>query len=296
MKKSRTTPYHAMGNRMRERFNLTFLDMLGTLEPHKKSNWKPHVAPLVHAYNCTRHESTNQSPYYLMFGREPRIPVDFVFGINNQQQKTLSKYIEDLRQKMKKAYEISNIISKAARSNQKEEYGMKIRGNINEGDRVLVKIVSFDGKQKMADRWEKIYIVLRQPNPTISVYVVRKESVEGGKRTLHRNLLLPIGHLDSFKESRKTKAEITIAESTKQDKRNQQPEPVKETTSDSECEAESDMERSTVKLREMSQGDNSQVSDAAENVSEETLVEEDEEEQQIRRSTRQKTAIRDEEW
>jgi hypothetical protein len=65
-----------------------------------------------------------------------------------------------------------------------------------------VKIVSFEGKHKIADKWEEdVYTVLKQPNPTISMYVVRKDSGEGRKRTLHRNLLLPIGHLDSFQKS-----------------------------------------------------------------------------------------------
>nr|XP_034334826.1 uncharacterized protein LOC117691986 [Crassostrea gigas] len=62
MVKSRITPYHAIGNGMTERFNRTLLDMLGTLEPHQKINWKSYVAPLVHAYNCTCHESTKESP------------------------------------------------------------------------------------------------------------------------------------------------------------------------------------------------------------------------------------------
>ncbi len=58
MKKSRTTPYHPMGNGMTERFNSTLLGMLGTLDPKQKKDWKSHVGPVVHVYNCTRHTST----------------------------------------------------------------------------------------------------------------------------------------------------------------------------------------------------------------------------------------------
>ena len=66
------------------------------------------------------------------------------------------------------------------------------------GDRVLMKIVAFDGKHKIQDRWEdEPYIVLKQPNPSIPAYVVQKESKEGGKRVLHCNLLLPIVYIDS---------------------------------------------------------------------------------------------------
>ena len=79
MKKSRTSPYHPQGNSGPERFNSTLLDMLGTLENVQKSDWKKYVNFLVYSYNCTPHESIRVSPFKLMFGCKPKLPIDSVF-------------------------------------------------------------------------------------------------------------------------------------------------------------------------------------------------------------------------
>ena len=111
VKKSRTTPYHAMGNGMVERFSHTLLNMLGTLEDHKKEDWKSYVAPLVHSYNATRHDSTGYSPYFLMFGRHPRLAVDAYLGLNNPESSSiLSKehYATKLKKRLEFAYQVAS--------------------------------------------------------------------------------------------------------------------------------------------------------------------------------------------
>jgi hypothetical protein len=145
-----------------------------------------------------------------MFGREPRLPVDIAFGIGDQEKKSLPKYVEELRKRMKDAYELAFQAAEKARKKQGKYYDLKVSGvNVQPGDRVLVKIVAFDGKHKIADRWEEeSYQILRQPNPDVPVYVVIREDGTGRLRILHRNLLLPIGHIDPDERSQATKKPI----------------------------------------------------------------------------------------
>ena len=55
--------------------------MLGTLPTHAKRNWQEWITMLTHAYNCTVSSVTGFSPYFLMFGQTPKIPLDIEMGL-----------------------------------------------------------------------------------------------------------------------------------------------------------------------------------------------------------------------
>ena len=55
--------------------------MIGTLTNEKKKAWPKYLADLVLAYNSSTHESTGYSPYFMMFGRQPRLLIDVTMGI-----------------------------------------------------------------------------------------------------------------------------------------------------------------------------------------------------------------------
>ena len=77
--------------------------MIGTLANNKKANWKSHVASSVHGYNCTGHETTGQSPFFLMFGRNPNLPGDKAFGIKQDKKEPQTKYVQQLRKQLLEA-------------------------------------------------------------------------------------------------------------------------------------------------------------------------------------------------
>lgn len=119
------------------------------------------------------------------------MPLDVAFGINNHEKKSLTRYIEDLRTRMKTAYHLARKSADRSRAKQGKYYDLKVRGiDLHEGEIILVKVVASDGKHKTTDKWEEeAYIILRQPIKEVPVYVVQREDGTGKKRTLHRNLL-----------------------------------------------------------------------------------------------------------
>ena len=109
VKKIRTSGYHPQTNGQCEHFNATLINMLGTLPDKPKSTWREHIPTLVHAYNCTRNNATGFSPYYLMFGWKPCLPIDLLFGTNTADLKGNSiTYIENLKKQIEWAYQTAN--------------------------------------------------------------------------------------------------------------------------------------------------------------------------------------------
>lgn len=198
IRKSRTTPYHPQGDPQPERFNRTLLSMLGTLSQQKKSQWSKQIGYLVHAYNSTKSDATGFSPYFLMFGREARLPVDLCFGTSPDGQSRVchARYVAKLKEDLQRAYKIASEVSDKNHLRNKRLYDKTIKCQLLDiGDRVLLKNLGQKGKHKLQDRWSTIPYVVVEKLPNIPVYRVKPEHGKGNLKTLHRDHILPIGQL-----------------------------------------------------------------------------------------------------
>ena len=78
--KTRTTPYHPQCDGLVERFNRTMLNMLSACTKDNPFEWEKHIRKICMAYNSSVQASTGFTPFYLMFGRQAKLPVDIIYG------------------------------------------------------------------------------------------------------------------------------------------------------------------------------------------------------------------------
>ena len=82
----------------------------------------------MYAYNCTKHSVTGYSPCYMLFGRKPRLTVDFV--LKGQQEieeenQYYNNYSKLWKERIYEAYKIANQNTTGRRQQNKTRKDIK---------------------------------------------------------------------------------------------------------------------------------------------------------------------------
>ena len=185
IRRSHTTPYYPRGNGQCERFNRTLHLLLSTLTPEQKKRWPEHLGLVVAYYNSTPHASTGFSPFYLMFGRNCKLPTDFLLGTDENYN---TNWVQDHGARLKQAHEIANRNVLDSQERRKRSYDIKARDwSLPVGTRVFILDHSQIGRNKIGDHYqEDTYIIIDRKE---DVYTVKRADGTGKVKRLNRKEL-----------------------------------------------------------------------------------------------------------
>ena len=154
VQKLRTSPYHAQTNGQVEHMNQTIIRMIGKLEEDKEACWSEHLPELLLAYNATCSTVTRYSPYYLLFGRRSRIPVNYLFPTlcDSPHQTKMEVSVVAMQKRLKEAFAVARHLTSEEAAKQCRYYDCKAGAvSLQPGDVVMVRTDGFVGKRKVKD-------------------------------------------------------------------------------------------------------------------------------------------------
>ena len=156
-------PHWSQGNSVTERTFRTYHNILAKYITPDNQNFDEFLDCVTFSYNTCIHNTTNESPYFLMFGRDPLLSIDPI--LNPSEPPTYSEE-SDFKQRLVKtlrmAWEAAANCSAKAQEKSKLIYDKKKRPpTIQVGDRVLLR--NYAGKpgsaKKHQNPWKGIYRV-----------------------------------------------------------------------------------------------------------------------------------------
>lgn len=128
--------------------------MMSMYMVNNQKDWDECLPYIIFAYNTSIQNSTLFSPFYIVHGREPRLPSDIILNINTQGIENIKPFVVDITHNLQKVKELVEIkIEKSQIKNKNIIYTNRRSVSYNIDDLVLVyspkKVVGFLQAEKL---------------------------------------------------------------------------------------------------------------------------------------------------
>ena len=189
VKKINTTAYHPQTDGLVERFNRTLTGMLSKKVENSGKDWDAQLPYVLFAYRVSMQESTKESPFYLLYGRDPRLPTELDFGVSTIRQVLNVDTYKEVVSRMNLAWSLAQQKVKEAQVQQKMDYDRRARPRkFFEGERVFIFMPAAKNSKahKFARPFHGPFRVLEANNTGVVVRPVNQPDVPSIRVALNR--------------------------------------------------------------------------------------------------------------
>ena len=89
-----------------ERFNRTLTDMLAKRVERNGKDWDTHLPIVLFAYRASVQGSIKESPFYLLYGCDPRLPTTLEVNAMSCEEIDVDSYKKEMSTKLMEAWEL----------------------------------------------------------------------------------------------------------------------------------------------------------------------------------------------
>ena len=165
----KSTAYHPQSDGQTERMNRVLEDMLRHYVNPKQNNWDELLSCAEFAVNNAYQASTQDTPFYLNYGKHPRLPSDLTLSCERKKAVKDAKAV-DFIGNIEKAVAKAKVCLQAAQQRQKkyaDEKRMDVQYEVGEmawlnSQHVTLKVV---GTRKLLPKWLGPFKILAKPSP-----------------------------------------------------------------------------------------------------------------------------------
>lgn len=191
-----TTAHHPQSNGLVERSNSSVLNTLKTYTDDVGSNWDLYLPPIRFALNTAINTTTQETPYFLLYGIDPALPVDVLLHNPELSFPDMSVYMQDLVRRLQHAHKIASDTYNATALKTKtknDQASSLLNFHLNDKVWLYVPIVKKGTSRKLIHPWHGPYRVAAKH----SDYVF---SVLPCDRSTSRPIKVHISRLKPYKE------------------------------------------------------------------------------------------------
>lgn len=173
-KKLCTTPYHPKTDGLVEKFNGTLTKMLSHYVNENHTDWDEFIPFVLYAYRATKHTSTKYSPFELLFGRKPRIPLEIALENETVKSFDADDYFKNVTSGMKLLHDNARENINKSQLTQKFNYD-EHRGTppkFEVGQKVMIFVEPRKKKSlttKFLDKWSGPYEIVENHGQTLKI-------------------------------------------------------------------------------------------------------------------------------